>query len=156
MGSARAEGYLAVFSGLRTRSSQAAASVDFAWELRDRLSATFDQEGNPLGGDQYGAELEKNRFMIEDGIFSAFGDYIRELEYLRDGLRDNARNYQDAEGNGDSGYDTGGYGDPAYEGPPPGYWEQDPGGLGGTQDVPDLSLNSETGAGDVPAYPQGG
>lgn len=55
-------------------------------------------EGNPLGSDQYGQELEKNRHKIENGVFGAFDAYVAEMEHLRDGLRDNARNYEGAEG----------------------------------------------------------
>ncbi|MEU4698892.1 hypothetical protein [Nonomuraea dietziae] len=135
MGSARAQGYQVAFSGLRRRSSQADYTIDFLWGLRDRLATTFYEEGNPLGNDQYGAELEKNRYKIDDAVFGAFENYIRELEDLRDGLRSSARNYQDAEGYGDPG----GYG-----------------GYGGTQDGPDVSLNDVAGVDDDPAYPQGG
>ncbi|MFI6920990.1 hypothetical protein ACIBIZ_13630 [Nonomuraea spiralis] len=112
MGDTRAGGYLAVFSGLRSRSAQLDDSVERAWELKDRLSAVFAREGNPLGDDQYGAELEKNQWIIENGILVAFDEYIAELEDLRDGLRASATNYQDAEGYGDPGYGTGD--DPAY------------------------------------------
>ncbi|MFD1933116.1 MULTISPECIES: hypothetical protein [Nonomuraea] len=161
MGSARAQGYEAVFSGLRTRSSQADYTVNFLWGLRDRLNATFYQEGNPLGNDQYGAELEKNRYTIEDAVFGAFDNYIREMEDLRDGLRGNTRNYQDAEGYGDSGYGDSGYGDPGYGDSgygdsgygDPGY--ENPGGYGGTQDLPDVSLDNLGSANGDPAPPQG-
>ncbi|MEV4291138.1 hypothetical protein AB0K40_37000 [Nonomuraea bangladeshensis] len=97
------QGYRAVFSGLRTRSSQADASLDVLIEIRNYLSDTFYREGNPLGRDQYGEELAKNRFKVEDAVFGAFDTHLDELEYLRDGLRDNARNYEDAEGYGETG-----------------------------------------------------
>lgn len=132
MGSDQAQEYLAVFAGLRRRSSQADQTVDDLWNLRRWLTHTFTQEGNPLGNDQYGAELEKNRYKIEHAVFRAFDNYIQEMEYLRDGLLENARNYQDAEG----------------------YGADDPGGYEGTQDLPDVSLNDVTGA--DPGYPQGG
>lgn len=135
MGSARAQGYMVSFSGLRRRSSQADSTITFLWGLRNRLTGTFLYEGNPLGDDQYGAELEKNRYKIEDAVFGAFDSYIRELEYLRDGLRDSGRNYQDAEGFGDPGY-------------------VDPGGYEGSQDIPDVPLNDVAGA--DPPYRQGG
>ncbi|MER5426614.1 hypothetical protein [Streptosporangium roseum] len=135
MDSARAQGYQASFSGLRRRSSQADFTTTFLWDLRDRLADTFYQEGNPLGDDQYGVELERNRYKIEDSVFGAFDSYIQGLQYLRDGLGDNARNYQDAEDIWDPGYEV-------------------PGGYEGTQDIPDVSLNDVAGA--DPPYPQGG
>ncbi|MGW4407472.1 hypothetical protein ACWEJ6_25855 [Nonomuraea sp. NPDC004702] len=98
MSDTRGQGYKAVFSGLRQRSAQADASADALWDLRTALGTVFYREGNPLGDDHYGRELENNRYRIEDGIFTAFDAYIQAVEDVRDGLRGNARNYEDAEG----------------------------------------------------------
>ncbi|MER7361345.1 hypothetical protein [Nonomuraea wenchangensis] len=121
MASPSQQGYRAVFSGLRTRSSKADASLDALIELHDHLSGVFYREGNPLGRDQYGEELAKNRFKVEDAVFGAFRNHLDELEYLRDGLRDNARNYEDAEGYGEtgdlSGPDVPRLGDPSGDDP---------------------------------------
>ncbi|MFC5813893.1 hypothetical protein [Nonomuraea harbinensis] len=120
MGSAAPQGYQAVFEGLRTRSRQAGSSAQHLWELHDALSRTFYEEGNPLGDDQYGAELEKNRVKIETAVLGAFTDYIYEVEYLRDGLRDNSRVYEEAEdpwgpgGVPDLSMDDSAYDDPAH------------------------------------------
>ncbi|MEU4515620.1 hypothetical protein AB0G05_39520 [Nonomuraea wenchangensis] len=103
MASPSQQGYRAVFSGLRTRSSQVDASIDVLVETRNELLSAFYREGNPLGRDQYGEELAKNRFKIESAVLGAFDTHIDEFAYLRDGLRDNARNYEDAEDYGETG-----------------------------------------------------
>ncbi|MEW9553848.1 hypothetical protein [Nonomuraea sp. NPDC050783] len=139
MGSPRSRGYQAVFSGLRTRSSQAASDVDFLYELRSSLRGTLLREGNPLGNDQYGAELQKNRDRIELAVMDAFSAYIHKVERLSGGLWDNARNYEDAE---DYGYGDG------YGAGDDGYWYSE-----GTGTRPDTSLNDlSSGSGD-PAFP---
>ncbi|QYC38088.1 hypothetical protein Nocox_02275 [Nonomuraea coxensis DSM 45129] len=103
MGSPPQHGYHAVFSGLRSRSARADYTVDLLHDLRERLSRTFTVEGNPLGRDQYGEALAKERYKIEDAVFNAFWAHIDEMERLRDGLRGNARNYEDAEDHGNPG-----------------------------------------------------
>ncbi|MCK2214693.1 hypothetical protein MF672_012940 [Actinomadura sp. ATCC 31491] len=139
MGDPRSQGYQAVFGGLRTRSSQAHDYATLLFNLRSRLDETFAEVGNPLGDDHYGAELEKKRYKIEDGVFDAFTTYIWQVEDMRDGLRDNSRNYEDAEGyTRDDGYD-------GYDG----Y------GSSGTEDLPDTSLNDLPSDPTDPAYPQG-
>ncbi|MEU1392251.1 MULTISPECIES: hypothetical protein [unclassified Nonomuraea] len=112
------QGYKAVFSGLRQRSAQADSSLTALWSLRDVLQAAFYREGNPLGDDHYGAELEKNRYKIEDAVIGAFDRYYKALADIRDGLRDSARNYEDAEGYGDPGGDDPGYPGSGGEGAP--------------------------------------
>ncbi|MEV4373298.1 hypothetical protein AB0J71_39955 [Nonomuraea sp. NPDC049637] len=118
MSDTRGQGYQAVFSGLRQRSAQAGSSVNALWDIRDVLSAALYREGNPLGDDQYGVELEKNRYKIEDRIFAAFDGYISGLEAVQDGLWGNARNYEDAEGYGDPGGEDPGYPSPGDQGLP--------------------------------------
>ncbi|MFF0868963.1 hypothetical protein ACFYUV_44910 [Nonomuraea sp. NPDC003560] len=122
MSDLRGQGYQAVFSGLRQRSTQAGSSADALWDIRDVLSAVFYREGNPLGDDQYGMELEKNQYKIEEGVFAAFDGYIRAVETVQDGLWGNARNYEDAEGYGDPGGEDPGSPSPGGQGlpdPPP-------------------------------------
>lgn len=50
-----------------------------------------------MGSDAYGAELEKNLPAIEEGIFTAFKDYLDELDGLSTGLFTNARIYDAAD-----------------------------------------------------------
>ncbi|MGW2222083.1 hypothetical protein ACWCSD_44450 [Nonomuraea sp. NPDC001684] len=98
MSDTRGQGYKAVFSGLRQRSAQADASATALRDLYSALGAVFYREGNPLGDDHYGRELEKNQYRIESTVLLAFDAYIQAVENVRDGLRGNARNYEDAEG----------------------------------------------------------
>jgi hypothetical protein len=91
------DGYTAVFGGLRSRAAKADSST---WELEEQrvwLRDMFSAEGNPLGKDQYGAQLEKNLPKITQAVFGAFDVYIDEMAAIRDGLRENGRNYENAE-----------------------------------------------------------
>ncbi|MEU1725227.1 hypothetical protein [Nonomuraea sp. NPDC005692] len=164
MSDARGQGYKAVFSGLRQRSAQADSSADALWDLRTALGTVFYREGNPLGDDQYGIELEKNRYRIEDGIFTAFDAYIQAVEDVRDGLRDNARNYEDAEGYGDPGGedyrypdpDGGNAGYPPLDGQVPPPADAPPGGVPPQTDVPppaDAPRGDMPPPGDDPSMP---
>ncbi|GAA4959221.1 hypothetical protein HD597_005429 [Nonomuraea thailandensis] len=97
MGSGRAGGYHVAWQALRAGSTRAEGNVDYLVEERDFLLNVFDREGNPLGQDQYGLELERKLPGIRESVFGSFDSYIEEMEYLGDGLSGNARNYEDAE-----------------------------------------------------------
>ncbi|MFI7704583.1 hypothetical protein [Nonomuraea sp. NPDC049480] len=114
MGSGGSGGYQVAWQGLRKRSARAGDDVDFLVEQRDILMRTFEAEGNPLGKDQYGVELERNLPKVKQQVFDAFDVYIDEMEYLRDGLSGNARYYEEAE---DPWSSPGGEAPPAYETP---------------------------------------
>ncbi|GAA0925136.1 hypothetical protein [Nonomuraea longicatena] len=62
--------------------------------IRDTLRAAFEQDRRALGGDQYGAELEKKLPAIEEAIFNALRNHIADLEGVSTGLRVNESNYR--------------------------------------------------------------
>ncbi|MFE3453948.1 hypothetical protein ACFXJ8_33985 [Nonomuraea sp. NPDC059194] len=90
-------GYSVRTSGLRTRASYAEGDADTLWWEKRLLLEVFMTEGNPLGDDQYGAELEKKLPKLQGEIMDAFTACINEAEGIRDGLHGNARTYDSAE-----------------------------------------------------------
>ncbi|MFB4271506.1 hypothetical protein [Nonomuraea sp. GTA35] len=97
MASGKENGYQVAWQSLRKGSARADDRLDLVEEQYSLVNVAFLTEGNPLGDDQYGAELERRLPKLEDDIYRAFDDYLYELRYMRDGLQDNARTYEDAE-----------------------------------------------------------
>ncbi|MGI5267782.1 hypothetical protein ACQEUU_01370 [Nonomuraea sp. CA-218870] len=97
MGNSRLQGYHAVFQELRTRAARADSDAERLRELQRDLMRVFDEVGNPLGDDQYGAALHGGHHKRRQDLRDAFTSCVREVEQLRDGLRENAKNYENAE-----------------------------------------------------------
>ncbi|MEV0590890.1 hypothetical protein [Nonomuraea cavernae] len=90
-------GYLARWGGLRRRAAGTAEEVDFLEDERRALLEVFAREGNPMGHDHYGVELEKRLAELTSVVFEAFDAYIDDMEQVRDGLRVNATTYEAVE-----------------------------------------------------------
>ncbi|MEV0619963.1 hypothetical protein AB0I81_42060 [Nonomuraea sp. NPDC050404] len=71
--------------------------ADQVTRWRDELKAVFEQEGNPLGDDQYGAALSGQMTQLNNELFDAFDAYIAELEGVRTGLKGSDGAYGAAE-----------------------------------------------------------
>ncbi|WP_336206949.1 hypothetical protein [Nonomuraea sp. LPB2021202275-12-8] len=84
-------------SGLRSRAGHADGDAETMLRQRNTLRDEFLFEGNPLGHDQYGAELAKRLPQIRDGIMDAFDACVTEAEGIRDRLGENAWTYDTAE-----------------------------------------------------------
>ncbi|MDA0632356.1 hypothetical protein OUY22_02935 [Nonomuraea sp. MCN248] len=97
MGDISFEGYHAVFQDLRARAARADSEAERLREVQRDLMRVFDEVGNPLGDDQYGAALHGGHHKRQQGLRDAFTSCIREVEQLRDGLRENVKNYENAE-----------------------------------------------------------
>ncbi|WP_067172419.1 hypothetical protein [Microtetraspora niveoalba] len=94
-------GYYARWTDLQRQAQVVGEERDFLREVCRALDAVFQREGNPLGDDQYGAELRKNLPQMKKGVFDAFEAYIAEVESVRERLKANAANYAEAERAGD-------------------------------------------------------
>lgn len=90
-------GYSVRRPDLRRQAGGYAGEIERVQEIRDDLRAAFARDRRALGSDAYGAELEKNLPAIEEGIFTAFKDYLDELDGLSTGLFTNARIYDAAD-----------------------------------------------------------
>ncbi|MFC4122897.1 hypothetical protein [Nonomuraea zeae] len=90
-------GFHARHSALRRSSGGYADDAEQVRDWRAELRAVFDDEGNPLGDDQYGAELAKRLPQLAGDVFGAFDAYIAELESAKTGLGGSATNYGAAE-----------------------------------------------------------
>ncbi|MCF6468989.1 hypothetical protein FAF44_11400 [Nonomuraea sp. MG754425] len=90
-------GYQVTWQDIRRRSARADADAGVLREQRENLRQGFDEVGNPLGDDQYGAELERNLPAVRESLFASFDAYIAQVEYLRDGLWNTSRTYEYAE-----------------------------------------------------------
>lgn len=96
-------GFTVRTSGLRSRASYADGEAETLWWEKRALLDVFMIEGNPLGKDQYGIELERRLPTIRDEIMDAFDAYINEVEGVRDRLGDTGSIYDSVEpgyGNG--------------------------------------------------------
>ncbi|MEU0564735.1 hypothetical protein ABZ297_04945 [Nonomuraea sp. NPDC005983] len=97
MGPKGDDGYYANWTGLRRRGEDAREEAEYVATVRDDLRALFAAESNPLGGDQYGAELAKTFPADKAAIFDLFADYIDDLDGIRDGLVNGAKGYENAD-----------------------------------------------------------
>ncbi|WP_165781202.1 hypothetical protein [Streptosporangium minutum] len=98
MGLKGAGGYYANWAGMRSGAQDVRERAEYVAAVRDELQALFAAEGNPLGGDQYGAELAKTFPAQKEAIFDLFRSHIDYLDGVRDGLVNGAKAYETAEG----------------------------------------------------------
>ncbi|MFD1939818.1 hypothetical protein ACFSKW_51020 [Nonomuraea mangrovi] len=94
---ANPSGFTVRTSGLRARASYADGEADTLWWEKRALLDVFMIEGNPLGKDQYGIELERKLSTIQDGIMDAFDACVTEAEGIRDKLADTGSTYDSVE-----------------------------------------------------------
>ncbi|MGN9836738.1 hypothetical protein ACTMTI_01315 [Nonomuraea sp. H19] len=90
-------GYHVRRSALRRSAGGYEDGADQLRQWRAELRAVLEEEGNPLGDDQYGAALAKRLPQVTDELFGAFDAYIAELDGVGSGLTDSAANYEAAE-----------------------------------------------------------
>ncbi|MEV7908413.1 hypothetical protein, partial [Streptomyces anulatus] len=71
--------------------------AEYAASVRDELRALFAAQGNPLGDDQYGAQLAETFPTQKRTMFDLFAAYIDDLHRIADGLVDSAGTYEVAD-----------------------------------------------------------
>ncbi|SEH02659.1 hypothetical protein SAMN05444920_12886 [Nonomuraea solani] len=91
------DGYRVRRSALRSQAAVYGAHKLDVTEIRDILREAFDRDRRALGGDEYGAELEKQMPAIEEGIFTALKNYIDDLDGVSSGLHRSQGNYGEAD-----------------------------------------------------------
>ncbi|MFD8556661.1 hypothetical protein ACWDOR_20055 [Streptosporangium canum] len=97
LGPKGADGYYTDWTVMRSGARDAHEKAEYVAVVRDELQAVFTAEGNPLGGDQYGAELAKTFPAQKETIFDLFRSYVDDLDGIRDGLVNGAKMYEIAE-----------------------------------------------------------
>ncbi|NRQ40622.1 hypothetical protein HII36_53765 [Nonomuraea sp. NN258] len=98
MGQEGTDGYYAEFAGLKRGGEDARAEAEHVAEVyRELLAAFAAAPANPLGQDQYAAELAKTYPAQRDSIFKVFEAYVDDLDGVRDGLVNGAKLYESAE-----------------------------------------------------------
>lgn len=94
------DGYEVKRQALRRQATGVDQVSERVAQVRATLSAAFDHDRHALGGDHYGAELDRKMPEIEGKIFDSFRAYVDELDGIADKLRLSADNYGHAEGVG--------------------------------------------------------
>lgn len=91
------DGYYANWTGMRRGGEDARAEAGYIAGVRDRLRAALDAVHDPMGSDQYGAELAKVYPSRKKEIYDLFASYIDDLDGVSDGLVNGAKVYESAE-----------------------------------------------------------
>ncbi|MEV0151395.1 MULTISPECIES: hypothetical protein [unclassified Nonomuraea] len=91
------DGYTAAPHAIRRSGQVSAQEAERIRGVLHDVREAFAEAGRPMGGDQYGSEMEKKYPAMRDGVISAFHAYIDDLDGVGGGLNLTAASYQAVE-----------------------------------------------------------